>query len=296
MVVSIVIGVFATGVINGARDIVVNELARSYNTTQPAHATLFVPGDDSFDDDLIEVIRRIDGVAEAEGRRVTTVSVETLPGFWEDFRLTLIPDFDDMHVNQLRVVQGAAKPRDKEVVIERSSMDLLNASVGDALTIERSDGKQRIMHIAGVVHDLSAVPTSMSGMFYGYVTSDTMEWLGEGADYTQVVLRVAADAPVPVVQASTSSVYASGPNAAVGAEPSMVQIVSVVDEVFSKIEKSGREPQSTHGPKRPPLKRALGNLVYQQPLYGDGSVGSYVAFLERVFGYQHHFSAVSPAD
>ena len=241
VVASIFIGVFATGVINAARSIVVGELQASYRRTMPAHATISVSDEDSFGDDMINTIRRMDGVAEAEGRRVTRVGVENEPDRWEDFSLTAIPDFDDIRINKITPVRGASSPRDKEVLIERSSMEMLHARIGDRLLIERSDGKRKLIQIAGVVHDLAVRPTSMSGTFYGYVTPGTMEWLGEKPDYTRVLLRAA---PAQGIALQAGMVRMMGREGQVG----MPTIMRVVDEVYAKIKKSDRDPQAPRGP------------------------------------------------
>lgn len=264
VVLSIFIGVFATGVINGARAIVIDELQRSYDKTKPAHITVRLSDADSFDDSLLRSVEKIDGVAAVEGRRSTSVSIQIAPDQWEDFDLTAIADFDDIQVHKLRFVEGATEPRDKDVLLERSSMQELNASIGDTIIIERTDGKQKYMQITGVVHDLSKRPTSMNGTYYGYVTPETMLWLGKSSDYTQMLIRVSANAPMPERAAGGFGQPGSGPGGGRGGgggpgggmgrqptqatsakpnEPTMMQILHITSEVEDKIEKSGREPR-----------------------------------------------------
>jgi putative ABC transport system permease protein len=244
VVISIFIGVFATGVISGARSIVVNELQRSYEATRPAQTSIRFSEDDSFGDDLIEVIRKMDGVEDAEGRRLVGVSMQVAPGDWEDLQLTVIPDFDDVRINQFDVVAGEPDPGDKEVLIERSSMAEMDVTIGDSLLVERSDGKQKLLEIVGIIHDISVRPTRMSGAFYGYISRDTAEWLGESRTYTRLLLRIAPDtaAAVPPVPEGGPAARGMGGR---GEEQQMMQIVETVND---KIEKSGREPSVPRGP------------------------------------------------
>ncbi len=244
VVISIFIGVFATGVISGARSIVVNELQRSYEATQPAHMSIRFSEDDSFGEDLVEVIRDMDGVAEAEGRRMVGVSMLVAPGDWEDLQLTVIPDFDEVRINQFRVLEGEPDPGDKEVLIERSSMAQMHVEIGDSLLVERSDGKQKILEIVGVLHDISVRPTSMSGAFYGYISPDTAEWLGESRTYTRLLLRIAPTVGPAVAAAPEDGAAARGMRGG-GREQQMMRVVETVNE---KIEKSGREPSVPRGP------------------------------------------------
>jgi len=253
VVVSIFIGVFAVGVISGTRTIVVEELERSYQKIHPAHKTIMLSGENSFDDSLLQAVRRIDGVEEAEGRRSASVSLETEPDTWEDMQLTSIADFEDIVLNQLRFLEGSDDPRDKEVLIERSSMKELNVAVGDKIVVEMADGDQKSLKVAGVVHDLAVHPTKMSGRFYGYVTPGTLEWLGEGYDFTQMLIRVAPDAPVGTYSNGGSAqggMRGGGgdQSAASSNTPSNSQILYVLDEVQAKIEKSGRDIHISRGP------------------------------------------------
>lgn len=254
VVVSIFIGVFATGLISGTRSIVVNELEHSYQQTNPAHTTIRLSGDNSFDDDLVQVVSKIDGVGAVEGRRTASLEVAVAPNDWETLSLTGIPDFENIQVNQIRFLAGSTDPRDKEILIERSSMDALNIAIGDHILVETKDGDQETLTAVGVVHDLEVQPTTMTGNIHGYVTMETMEWLGEGYDYTRMLLRVAPDAPISAngngsigrrsmggrSMASNSDPQTSG--------PSMMQITSVLEEVQDKIEKSEREVGISRGP------------------------------------------------
>jgi putative ABC transport system permease protein len=257
VVLSIFIGVFATGIINGARSIVVDELDRSYSTTNPAHITINFSDDDSFTDDLLNVIEGIDGVEYAEGRSRTSVDLYVGNDTWDDFNLTAIPDYEDMHVKLLGYESGATEPGDKEVLMERSSMEELQASIGDTLIIENSGGNHKFIKIVGVVHDLSIQPTSMSGNYYGYITPETMEWLGKSREYTEMLIRVAKDAPTESANPTQTRMGSSAggghggrgmggrPPGMSGASDSLErpnnrQITVVTEAVSAKIEKSDR--------------------------------------------------------
>ena len=70
VVLSIAVGVMAVGTIAGANALLEQNLASGFVATKPSSASLFttVP----FDQDLVDVVRRMPGVAEAEGRRCAT--------------------------------------------------------------------------------------------------------------------------------------------------------------------------------------------------------------------------------
>lgn len=243
VVLSIFIGVFAVGAITGSNTILTRELQASYIATKPAHATIWVPSEDNLDDKMVAVIRHMEGVEEADARRSITMLVQVKPGEWKDFRIMAIPDYDDIRIDNIRLLRGAWPPPDKEVLIERSGLEgnvLLGADIGDPIVVERPDGKRRTLHIAGVVHDLSEFSTEMTNTFYAYGTMETIEWLSGERAYNQLTIRVAGDEH----------------------PPSREYVEQVADRVYEKIQKSGRNPSFPHIPtlEEHPLAESIGTL------------------------------------
>ena len=66
VVLSIAVGVFAVGTVAQMQVIVSDDMLESYEAVNPASATIYT--DQPFDDDLVEAVRRMPEVAEAEGR------------------------------------------------------------------------------------------------------------------------------------------------------------------------------------------------------------------------------------
>jgi putative ABC transport system permease protein len=78
-------------------------------------------------------------------------------------------------------------------VVERSSVPFLRAHVGDRVIVKLRDGKERELRIAGVAHDLSQYAPRFIGIAYGYITSETAEWLREPPGYNELYIVVAGD-------------------------------------------------------------------------------------------------------
>jgi putative ABC transport system permease protein len=213
VVLSIAVGVFAVGMIVSMQIMMENDLSASYAAINPASAELYPAG---FDEDLVEVVRRMDGVREAEGRRDIRVRLKVGPDTWRSLSLDVIYDYDDMRLNKIAPAGGAWPPPKREMLIERASLPLTNAKVGDTVVIETPDGKQRQMRIAGLAHDLNKPPARFVGMPFGYITVDTLEWLGFSRDFDQLHILVAEN------------------------ETDKEHIQAVADQVQDKIEKSGR--------------------------------------------------------
>jgi len=213
VVLSIAAGVFAVGMIVSTQIMLSNDLSVAYAATNPASAELYPAG---FDEELVHVVRRMDGVREAEGRRSVRVRLKVGPDEWRTLNLDAIHDYEDIRVHKLAPEGGAWPPPKRELLIERASLALTNANVGDTVVVETPDGKQREMRIAGLLHDMNKPPASFVGMPFGYISFDTLEWLGFPRYFSQLFIVVAEN------------------------ETDKDHIQTIADRVQDKIEKGGR--------------------------------------------------------
>ncbi|NJO00226.1 MAG: FtsX-like permease family protein [Anaerolineales bacterium] len=123
-----------------------------------------------------------------------TMRVQTGPDQWRLLYLIAIPDFDEVEIDQFSPEAGAWPPPNNTVLIERASLGLLQAGLGDTLRIRTPEGKERSMPITGLAHDLNAQLYVFDGTAYGYITTDTLEWLGQPSDYNELRIIVADQA------------------------------------------------------------------------------------------------------
>lgn len=197
VVLSIAIGVFAVGMIATSRTLLSADLTTSYLATNPASAKIAVSNPqiggstEGFGDDLVQAVRRMQDVEEAEGRRSLGVRLQVGPDAWRDLQLFAIPDYDDIRINKITSQSGAWPPPDKEVLIERSALGLANTAEGEAIVVRMPDNTERTLRVAGVAHDLSQLPSFLDGTIYGYVTFETLEWLGAPRNYNEMYIVVA---------------------------------------------------------------------------------------------------------
>ena len=140
VVLSIAVGVAAIGMVTGSHVVMSNDLPTGYAQINPMHARL---GVSAFTNELVESVRRMPEVAEAEGRSRVSVQVQTGPDQWKNLDLWAIQDFQAMQINKVLPMNGAWPPPKRTLLIERSSLALLNAQVGDTITIKLSEGTQR---------------------------------------------------------------------------------------------------------------------------------------------------------
>jgi putative ABC transport system permease protein len=222
VVLSIGVGVFAVGALIRTHVVVTREMAAGYVAINPASATLIT---EPFEDDLVQTVRRMREVAQAEGRRSVTVRLQVGPDAWRNLRLFAIPDYSEMQVNLITLEQGAWPPPRREMLLERASPAFLGRDIGDVVLIETAAGTQRELRIAGIAYDPNQPSPMMMGTAYGYVTFETLEWLGEPRNFNELHFTVATN---------------------IDDED---HIWRVAESVQAQIEKSGRTVFSTLVPK-----------------------------------------------
>ncbi|MBK9712283.1 MAG: ABC transporter permease [Kouleothrix sp.] len=221
VVLSIAVGVFAIGMISGTQVILMRDMQASYLAIDPPAAII---GLERFDDELPQAIRRMPEVDEAEGRAGLSVRVQVGQDSWRTLNLQAIPNFRDIRINKISPVEGAWPPASREVLIERSSLGLTNARIGDSLQIELSDGTRRTIRIAGTAHNINMPPAAFTGVVDGFISLDTLEWLGMPRSYTALYITT-----------TDKTLDRSG-------------VGKVVNRVRDKIEQSGRRTFSAYVP------------------------------------------------
>jgi putative ABC transport system permease protein len=236
IVLSIAVGLFAVGTMVSSRTMLMTEMAAAYQTINPSSGT--VRTGELFDEEFVRSVRAMDGVADADGRRILSTRVKIGPNEWQNLTLFAVEDFDEMRVNKVFPVEGAWPPPDREVLIERNALQVINAEVGDTILIETPDGKQRWMRLAGSAHDMALMPAQIDGTPYGYISFKTIEWFGEPHGLDE--LNVVADRP-------DDAEYA----------------LNVVNEVKDKAERAGMSiPMSmTAEPGQIPMDTILDGLL-----------------------------------
>ncbi len=215
VVLSIAIGVFAVGAMAHMNLIAGRNLADGYASTNPANATIsvgsaLVSGERRVDEDLVESLRKVEGIREIEGRQATVMRFKYGENDdWHSILIIAIPDYENIRINKIEPEiefgpdpadwpTGAWPPPENEIIIERTSllltpMGLVRAKLGDSIIIQTPDQRERVVRLAGLCYDFARTPATFSGLAYGYVTFDTLEWLGGSRGYSELNVTVEGD-------------------------------------------------------------------------------------------------------
>lgn len=235
VVLSIAVGVTAIGAVATTYTIVTRDLPANYARVNPADIKLFA---EPFDEGLVQVVRDVPGVAAAEGRRVVNVRLQVRqnaptsdgqarPPVWRDLQLFAVADYDDIQIAKIWPEAGDWPADERELLIERAALAQTGARVGDSVLVEAPNGTQRQLTISGLVHDLNQPSARFVNSIYGYVTFETLAWLGLEDTLNQLDI-VVSDAALGVPGEAPS-------------ETGQAALSQVAADVRSKVEKSGRE-------------------------------------------------------
>jgi len=214
VVLSIAVGVFAIGVIAGSFSMIRSDLNTSYSSANPANILVIT---DLFDQGLVDSVRNMDSVAEAEGRRLLDVRLQTATGEWDSITLEAIPDGKVPTINQLIPLEGEVIPSSRSVVLERKTARDLALDMGDTIEIELDDGTTLSLVVSGVAQEVTAGYGAILGDNKGYVSADDLDWLHQPSAYNRLYVTVA-----------------EGSN-------DKVQIQYVTEQVIDRLEDTGRQ-------------------------------------------------------
>jgi putative ABC transport system permease protein len=188
-ILTIMVGTLAVGFNSNLGSYMLESMDGDFLSANPSEATIYMS---PFDDDMVEVARRMPGVDAVEGR--STASAHLIPTKGEPITIqfTGIESPGDLTLNLLKPKYGeTAIPAftDKEVLIDASA-ESLGYKIGDTLIIELDNGRQRELTLAGYVHDVTGFPYNLAQMINAYVTPDTLEWLGGSREYSALAVSV----------------------------------------------------------------------------------------------------------
>lgn len=232
VVSAIAVGVFSIGFISSTYEILIRELNRDYVAANVASGRLITM---PFNQDLVERIAKMEGIAAAEGGRTVRVRVATVRDEWQDILLSAVPEDGVMELDKVTPLEGKWPPGRGELVLERLSPEYIHHTIGDTITVELADGTRKELHIVGIVHDSQRISASMTNFASGYVTLDTMNQLGLGEYYNEMRFTAAEKRDDPT------------------------HVINLVKQVEKQLEDSGREVFSTATP--PPGDHPAGEFI-----------------------------------
>ena len=238
IVLSLAVGVFTVSFLINTESLLRTAFEREYAAVNPSSATLIIP--EGFDQDFVDVIRKMPVIEEAEGRRSVNVRLKVGANQWINLNISAIDDFEDIRIDKVQPYSDAWPPADGEILLERSSTHMAampDVKAGDTLTIQTANGDEATLKLAGIAYDFNRTPSAGTGIAYAFVTLDTLERLNEPVSMNDLRIVVAH------ASRKLDEEY----------------IHQVTDQVKEKVEKSGRSVGAISVPE--PGQHPLGTVL-----------------------------------
>jgi putative ABC transport system permease protein len=209
VIASITVGLFAIGMIATLHSLLGDDMRASYLSVNPANILVRTSG---FDQDWVDHLAKLPGIHKAEGAAFYSLRMEVGKDEFIAIDVRAYHAYEEMSINQVRLVEGKWPPGDREIVVEKNKLADTKAKIGDYVVIKLPSGELRQLKLVGVVHDQTVGAASTGGGFFlaptqGFVTLDTLDWLGLPQTYSYLYATV-SDQPLELahIQEITDSV------------------------------------------------------------------------------------------
>ncbi len=189
-VLTIMVGTFAIGFNNNLGAYMLQSMDSDYQSASPSEAEVYAY---PLNDDMVKLAREVPGVDAVEGLSMTGAKLVRSDEKPIQIQFIAMDDPSQLTLNRVKPVSGETSLPplgEREILVDASAMPA-GYKVGDIITVELSDGKQRQLKLAGYMHAVTGFPFSFTQTMYAFVTPKTMEWLGGSSDYSGLSVSVA---------------------------------------------------------------------------------------------------------
>jgi putative ABC transport system permease protein len=189
-VLTIMVGTFAIGFNNNLSAYMLESMDSDYQSASPSEAEVYAY---PLNDDMVKLAREVPGVDAVEGLSMSSAKLVRSDEKPIQIQFIATDDPSQLTLNRIKPVSGETSLPplgEREVLVDASAIPA-GYKVGDIITVELSDGKQRQLKLAGYIHAVTGFPFSFTQTMYAFVTPKTMEWLGGSSDYSGLSISVA---------------------------------------------------------------------------------------------------------
>ena len=186
VVLSLTIGLFSVGMITSGYVTILDDMDAGYQAIHPADLRIVT---DDFDEELIERIRRVDGVIEADGEKLIRVQFLNGDNEWNNMLIRVLPE-KGQKIDQVSLTEGTY-PDDEQIMLDVHKET--NLGLGDSVQIQLSSGTIRMLTIVGFTQDQTIGELGTSFFVaptYGYITYETLPFLEGTQAYDTVLVEL----------------------------------------------------------------------------------------------------------
>jgi len=189
VVASIAAGVFAIGMILSAYVIMQEDINRSYAAVNPPNIEVRT---DLFDQNLVQVIEKVPGVKEVEGRFILAVRARRGAEDWINLTLVGMDNFKSQ-INLRTPLEGLGMAGKDEAVISQDVMHHSGLHPGDLIEVEMPDRSSHFLTVVGLVSDQTTSKPATAADNLLFVNDKPLQSLGLDGTYNLLYLTVKGD-------------------------------------------------------------------------------------------------------
>ena len=194
IVLSTAVGVFALGLVFGLSGIMRTRTTEDYQAINPDHVNWYWIS--TFDQEVVETILRMPGVADAEGDARDSFRWK-LEGEtdWRDGTGILVAraDYEAQHMNRVELVDGAwpgRSPTKRALAVGQRSSQHFGIPLGATVVVEFGRSERRLA-VEGMVRHLGDLPPLPGSDPLFFATPETFAWLtGQEEGFHQLHVRL----------------------------------------------------------------------------------------------------------
>ncbi len=196
VILSIAVGLFAVGSITNTRLQSAYLMRETYASVNPANVMLITSP--LSEDDLFP-LRRLDGVAEAEGVRTFNLRVRNREGDWVRLNVIAPPDYAEKRINQVLALEGDFPPVKRTFAVDQFKLPELTLYPDHTLEVQLPSGRVERVPVRAVVQDQTIGASRADGGFFlapaqAFTTWDSLEWLEQPQSINLVYLTAGQNA------------------------------------------------------------------------------------------------------
>jgi len=214
VIASIFIGVYAIGMMMITQVILPASMQKVYQSVNPAHIIIQT---ESFDQDLLDGISNMEGVAAVEGRRSVTVQARVHGIDWENLQIVAVDNPANNEINQLNLESGYFPSEKGDLILVVDSLSDYPVEPGDTMEVQLHDGVIRSMNVSGIVRDYTLGKRDPMNRWFAYTDRSSLNFLHASDSYN--ILYIVTD----------------------GNPVSYESIQEIAAKVKARVENSGRE-------------------------------------------------------
>lgn len=181
VILSIATGLFSLGTITTMRAIIHHDMRVGYAAAIPANIQLVTS---YFDHRMVDRMKKIPGVRQAEGARNFSLRLKLASGDWQSINIRSVADWENSNVNKLRLIEGSWPPGDHQIALEQYKLADTEAQLGEIVRIELPGGQLHSFMVSAIVSEQTLGSYDTGPGFFlappqAYVSRDMLGYLDQ---------------------------------------------------------------------------------------------------------------------